>query len=320
MSDALPEVTTAIVATAYGGPEVLEAVQRPLDPPGRGQALLEVRAAGVNPIDWKLYSGLRGKDPDALPLPVGFEAAGVVLAVGAGAEGPAGPISVGDEVIAYPISGAYAKHVIVDGSALVPKPETLTFAEAGGLMLAGTTAIHALTATAVGPGDTLLLHGGSGGVGLLTIQLAVARGAKVVATASEPRHEALRALGATPITYGDGLLERVRATAPDGVTAAIDAVGTDEAIETSLELVADRDRIGTIVRHSEADLGIRRLGNSPGADPGTELRAAARLELVEFSTREKLDLPTTTRPLDQAADAHRESIAGHTFGKVVLTP
>ncbi|HVW17082.1 MAG TPA: alcohol dehydrogenase catalytic domain-containing protein, partial [Solirubrobacteraceae bacterium] len=147
MSDAQPpESTTAVVATAYGGPDVLASVTVPVRPPGPGQALVEVRAAGVNPIDWKLYGGAMGDDPAALPLRIGFEASGVVLAAGPGARGPAGPVAAGDEVIAFRVPGAYAGHVVADAAALVPKPASLGFEEAGGLMLAGVTAVHALTA------------------------------------------------------------------------------------------------------------------------------------------------------------------------------
>ena len=312
--------TNAVVATAYGGPEVLRSTTLSLPAPGPGEVLIEVRAAGVNPIDWKLYSGTMGADPGRLPMPLGFEASGVVRATGADAVGAAGPVEVGDEVIAYPISGAYADHVITDAANVVPKPAAMSFADAGGLLLTGATAVHALAATNVGAGETLLLHGGSGGVGIVTIQVAIARGARVVATASDRRHDALRSLGAVPVSYGDGLLERVRAAA-DAIDAAIDAAGTAEALEVSLALVADRGRIATIVVTDAArEAGIGLLGMSPGADPGDEIRAAARLQLTELVERGELSVPTTSRPLSEAAEAHRESIAGHGYGKVVLIP
>jgi NADPH:quinone reductase-like Zn-dependent oxidoreductase len=320
-SSSVPKHTRAVVATAYGGPEVLETIVKPLAEPGPGEALLEVRAAGVNPADWKRYGGDWGKDPSQLPMPIGFEASGVVVAVGSDAVGDAGPVQVGDEVIGFGFTGAVAEYVLVDAAALVPKPAGLSFEEAGGLMVTGATATHLLEATATGVGDAVLLHGGSGGVGLMVIQIAVARGAQVVATASERRHEALRALGATPITYGDGLLERAAAAAPDGFDAAIDAAGTPEALEVSLELVADRGRIATIVpRESARDAGIKMLGNGPGLDPGTEIRSAAKLQLTELVERGVLSVPTTARPMSEVADAHRESIEGHSYGKVVLVP
>jgi NADPH:quinone reductase len=312
--------TNAVVATAYGGPEVLRSTTLSLPAPGPGEVLIEVRAAGVNPIDWKLYSGTMGADPGRLPMPLGFEASGVVRATGADAVGAAGPVEVGDEVIAYPISGAYADHVITAAANVVQKPAAMSFADAGGLLLTGATAVHALAATNVGAGETLLLHGGSGGVGIVTIQVAIARGARVVATASDRRHDALRSLGAVPVSYGDGLLERVR-DAADAIDAAIDAAGTAEALEVSLALVADRGRIATIVVTDAArEAGIGLLGMSPGADPGDEIRAAARLQLTELVERGELSVPTTSRPLSEAAEAHRESIAGHGYGKVVLIP
>ncbi len=314
-------LATVVLATAFGGPEVLEVVQRPLREPGAGEVLLDVRGAGINPIDWKLYSGMMGADPAALPMPVGFEAAGVVAAVGDDAVGPAGPIAVGDEVIAYQITGAYADRVVVPAGALVPKPDGLGFPEAAGLMLVGATAIHALIATAVGDGDTVLVHAASGGVGLLTVQLARLRGAHVIGTASERNHEALRALGVEPVAYGDGLLERVSALAPDGVDAVIDAAGTDEALEVSLALVADRDRIATVANFgTAAEAGIKLLGGGPGSDPGTDIRNAARLTLAELAGAGSLTLPTTTMPLAEAADAHRRAMAGGLSGKLVLVP
>src|SRR3954454_6241799 len=131
----------AVVAMDYGGPEVLRLVEQDVPDPGPGEVVLEVRAAGVNPVDWKTYSGNRGNDPDALPLPLGMEASGVVAAAGPDAHGPAGPLTARDEVIAYRIYGAYAERLVIPASAAVPKPAELSFELAGGLMLAGATAI-----------------------------------------------------------------------------------------------------------------------------------------------------------------------------------
>jgi len=322
------DCTTTVVATAFGGPEALSVVDRPIAAPGPGQVSVAVRAVGTNPIDYKLYSGAFGHDPGQLPIALGSEAAGVVTAVGDGAEGPAGPIHPGDEVVLYPIEGAYAAQVVVPASSVVPKPSTLTFEEASGLMLTGTTAVHALTVTGVGvgtgvgTGDTVVVHGASGGVGLLAVQLAVDAGAWVIATAGESRHGYLRSLGAEPVAYGDGLIERIRALAPDGVDAAIDAVGTDEAIDTSVALVADRNRITTIAGFQRGfELGIRVLGGVPGGDPGTEVRAAARLELVRQAEAGRLKVQVAgTYPLAEAAAAHRALSSGHTHGKIVLVP
>ena len=315
-------MVTKVVATAFGGPEVLAVIDEEVGEPGAGQVLLEVRAAGTNPIDYKLYSGVRGKDPSLLPMWVGLEASGVVLAVGDGAEGPAGSVHVGDEVIAFRAPGSYAEQLIVQASAVVPKPPALSFEEGAGLMLAGTTAVHALRAVGVKRGETLVLHGASGGVGLLAVQLAVADGVRVIGTASEGTHAELRRLGAEPVVYGEGLVERIRELAPDGVYAAIDSVGTDEAIDTSLELVADRRRIATLANAPRGlELGIQVLGGAPGADPGTEIRDRARLELVQLAEKGLIEvLVAGTYPLAQAAEVHRQLATGHTHGKIILIP
>jgi len=167
------------IATGYGGPEVLSVTDQPTPEPGPGEARIEVRAIGVNPVDHKAYSGMFGTDPARLPLRLGFEAAGVVTAVGPDAIGPAGPVAVGDEVIAYRAPGAYAAELVVPAQALVPKPASLDWAQAAGLLLTGATAWHALVATGVHAGDTVLIHGAAGGVGLVAVQLAAARGATV---------------------------------------------------------------------------------------------------------------------------------------------
>jgi NADPH:quinone reductase-like Zn-dependent oxidoreductase len=290
--------------------------------PGPGEVLLEVRAVGTNPIDYKLYGGQIVSDPSVLPMHLGSEAAGVITAVGPDATGPAGPISLGDQVIAYRIGGAYASQVIIPAASVVPKPSSMSFEEASGLMLTGCTAIHALTVTGVKGGDTVVIHGAAGGVGLMAVQLAVAAGATVIGTASAARHDALRALGAVPVLYGDGLLARIEALATDGVDAAIDMVGTVEAVDTSVALVHDRSRIASIVRSPRAiELGIALLGMGPGADPGNEIRDAARLELVEHVKAGTLSvLVAATYPLEDAAEANRELAAGHTHGKIVLIP
>jgi len=315
-------MTQAVVATAYGGPEVLSVIETPVGPPGPAEVLIEVRAAGTNPIDYKLYSGVAGRDPAQLPMRLGFEAAGVVTDVADGAQGPGGPVRAGDEVIAFRISGAYAADVVAPAASVVQKPSTLSFEQAGGLMLTGTTAVHALTVSRVGAGDTALIHGAAGGVGLMAVQLAVGAGARVIGTASESGHAYLRELGAEPVAYGPGLEDRVRALAPGGVDAAIDTVGGDEALDTSLALVPDRDRIVTIVGSPRAfDAGIKVIGGAPGADPGTEIRAAARLELARFAEEGKLRvLVAAAYPLTEAAAAHRALATGHTHGKIVLVP
>jgi NADPH2:quinone reductase len=312
-----------VVAAAFGGPEVLTLIDGEAPPPpGPGQVLMEVRAAGTNPIDAKLIDGLWGRDPSWLPMSLGLEASGVVLAVGPGAEGGAGPIAVGDEVIAYPINGAYAAQVVVPASSVVPKGAVLSFEEASGLLLTGATAVHALSAVGVNKGETLLLHGASGGVGLMVVQLAVASGVRVIGTASEARHADLRRMGAEPVVYGPGLADRVRDLAPDGVDAAIDGVGTEEALNVSVELVADRQRIATVANARRGlELGIRALGAVPGADPGTQIRDEARFELVRLAEAGTVTVTVAAAyPLAQASEALAQLATGHTHGKIVLVP
>ncbi len=315
-------MSRVVVAPAYGGPEVLSVVEQPAGTPGPGEALLEVRAAGVNPADWKSYTGAFGTDPAKLPLRLGYEAAGVVAAVGEGAEGPAGPLSVGDEVIGFRLAGAYAAELVVPAGSLVPKPAALSWEQAAGLMLTGATAVHALTAVRAGTGDTVLVHGAAGGVGLMLVQLAADAGARVLGTTGGSGAELVRRLGAEPVPYGDGLADRVRALAPGGVTAAVDAVGTDEALDVSLELVADRQRIATLANFARGpQAGIRVLGSGPGADPGTALRDAARLQLTRLVEAGRLQVVVAgTYPLDDVAAAHREGMTGHSHGKLVLVP
>ncbi|WP_316781181.1 quinone oxidoreductase family protein [Streptomyces sasae] len=315
-------MSEVVVAGAYGGPEVLSVIEEAVPDPGPGQVRIAVRAAGVNPFDHKMYSGVFGTDPANLPMRLGAEAAGVVTAVGARANGPAGPIAVGDEVIAYRAPGAYAAELVVPASSVVPKPAVLSWEQAGGLMVTGVTAVHALEAIGLRNGESVLIHGAAGGVGLTAVQMAVARGATVLATASPAKHDLLRDLGAIPVAYGPGLAGRVRAAAPDGVDAAADLVGTDEAVDVSSELVADRARIATIAAFQRgARAGIKLLGGGPGADPGTDIRAAARLQLTEAAGTGRLRvLVAGSFPLREAAAAHHQIMTGHTTGKIVLVP
>ena len=176
-------------------------------------------------------------------------------------------------MIATNVRGGYSERVIADAADVGHKPASLSFEQAAGLLLAGGTAWHLLTVTRVGEGDTVLIHGAGGGVGLFAVQLAVARGAKVIGTASPTRHEQLRGYGATPVAYGDGLADRVREIGP--VDAALDLVGTDEALDTSVELVSDRGRIATIAGFARAaELGIAALTGDDGGDEIRSRRAA----------------------------------------------
>ncbi|MGW4928368.1 NADP-dependent oxidoreductase [Agromyces sp. NPDC004153] len=309
----------AVVYREIGGPEVLHLEEVPDAVPGPGEVVVAVRAAGVNPIDWKLRSGVRGNGTGGRAVRPGADAAGVVEAVGAGVAG----VHVGDEVIVRSARGAYATQVVVPAERLVPKPAGLGWAEAASIGVPVGTAYQAIRSLGVGPGDTLLLHAGAGGVGQAAIQFAVAEGARVVATASEPNHDRLRELGAEPVTYGAGLVDRVRAVAPEGVTVALDAAGTDEALDASVALVADRDRIATVVRGADAPRwGIHAYAGGSAVPLTAEQqrwRDEATARVADLAAEGRFELEVSrTFGLDEAAEAHRVSEAGNVRGKLVI--
>lgn len=310
----------AIIANSFGAPEVLELVDVHVAEPGPGEVTIQVHAAGVNPADIKKLAGQFGSPK--LPMRFGSEVAGTVASVGDGAEGPMGPISVGDSVIGYPVSGGYADEITVKASSVFPKPDGLSWPEAANLLATGVTAWHLLEATGVGEGDRVLIHGASGGVGYTAAQLALLRGATVVGTASASNQKLLSDAGVRAVVYGEGLADRVRAELPDGVDVALDTVGTDEAVDVSVELVADRERIATIAAFARGgDLGIKLLGGGPGADPGRDIRTAARPELIRLAEEGKLDIVVgRTFPLEGAAEALELVKSGHPGGQVALRP
>ena len=315
----------AVAASAYGGPEVIQVIDVESRVPDAGEVTIAVKAAALNRWDAKQAEGAAGTDPAKLPVRLGMEAAGVVTAVGADAVGLEGePLAVGDEVFGSKLRGAQASELTVKAAVLLRKPAGVSFVEASGLLANGTTAVHALESVAVAEGDTVLLHSASGAVGWLAAQLAILRGARVIGTASERNHDALRALGVEPVTYGDGLLERVRALAPDGVDAAIDTVGTDEAVAVSLALLADPGRLVTIANAQFAAVvaaGGNAIGGGAGADPGTELRDAARIPLARLLAEGRLSVDVArTYPLEEARAAYEQLVTGHAGGKVVLEP
>lgn len=294
-----------------------------LPEPGPREVSVALQAVAINPVDYKMYSGAFGSDSSRLPLRLGLEGSGVVTAVGEGAAGPAGPVRVGDEVIVagQGAAGVYAAAVTVPDTAVLPKPGELSWQQAAGVIAVGGTAVHLIVALGVQAGDTVLVHGAAGSVGRTVAQLAVGRGARVIGTAAPSRHEALRGYGVEPVAYGPGLADRIRALAPDGVTSAIDTVGTDEAIDVSLEFVDDPSRIASIAAFGRGGDGIQLLGGGPGADPGTEIRAAAWQELLPLTASGKLEIPVArSYPFAEVADAHRFVIEGHAGGKVVLLP
>ncbi|WP_020108615.1 NADP-dependent oxidoreductase [Nocardia sp. 348MFTsu5.1] len=313
-------MTRVAVATAFGGPEVIAIVDEQLAEPAAGQVLVEVKAIGVNPIDYKLYSGAFGSDVSTLPLHLGNEASGVVVAVGGAAQGRGGPVSVGDEVIVKGVGGVYAEKVLVPAEAVLPKPAELDWESAAGLLGVAGTAFDTLETVGIAAGDTLLVHGAAGGVGSIVVQLARARGARVIGTARAINHDALREYGAEPVEYGPGLIERIREVAPDGIDAAIDAVGTDEAIDVSLELLSDTSRLVTIAAFGRAATeGFPSVG---GANPqSVERRSNAALSLIAQAAAGEFTVTIAkTFPLSDAAQAHAELQSEHPRGKFVLIP
>ncbi|ALJ19740.1 quinone oxidoreductase family protein [Microbacterium sp. No. 7] len=313
-------MATAITYTAFGGPEVLTVTDIDVPAPGPGEVAVRVEAAGVNPIDYKLRAGIRPSAVIAEPRRIGFDGAGVVTAVGEDVEG----FRAGDAVVLVDAPGTYATEVVVTPAQLVPRPPQVSAAVGAGVGIPAATAYQSLRSLAIGAGDTVLLHGGSGAVGQAAIQFATLWGARVIATTSDRRADRVRALGAEPIPYAPGIAARVREIAPDGISVALDLVGTDEALASSIELVADRSRVATIVRGADADgLGIRAFsGGSPR--PLTAAERAWRAEAVPVTLnllaagRFSIELGAQL-PLAEAVEAHRLVEAG-TDGKVVLLP
>jgi NADPH:quinone reductase-like Zn-dependent oxidoreductase len=300
------------IATAPGGPEVLTLEEYDVPPPGPGEVTIEVRAAGVNPADIKHVG--RG-DPADFPKPVGYEVAGVITAVG-----PSAAFAAGDEVIAYRVTGGWASALTVPAADVVAKPATLSFEAAANLLLVGSTASEMLDVTGVVASDTILVHAASGAVGVSILQQAALLGARVVGTASERSFEVVRGYGGIPVAYGDGLEQRVRDAAPDGVAAALDCIGTDEAVDVSLALVADRDRIVTIAAGHRAEPdGIRHIA---GAKPASKAyRDRIRPHLVALAADGELEVPVArTYPLAHALEAVEVILGGHPGGKLALVP
>ncbi|ADI11392.1 Zn-binding oxidoreductase [Streptomyces bingchenggensis BCW-1] len=299
----------AIVYEEYGGPEVLRLKEMAEPHPGPGQVRLKVVAAAVNPLDYKIRRGwMPQMGPAEFPAIPGQEASGIVDEVGPGVTG----LSVGDEVLGWTDTGAYAAYALA--TVVAPKPADLDWESAAALPVAAETSARVLDLLQLTDGETLLLHGAAGVVGGVGVQLAVARGATVIGTASPANHDYLRSLGAIPVAYGEGLADRVRAVAPRGVDAVYDAAGQGD-LPVSIELRGGTtDRIVTIADIQAADLGVTFSG---GGDRSAEaladharLAAAGRLRV----------LIAQSYPLADAAKAHEQSETGHTRGKLILRP
>jgi len=294
----------AIQYETVGGPEVLHLVDVPLPEPTGAQVRVAVRAAGVNPADWKARQGLMG--PQDLPRVAGFEIAGVVDAVG-----PDAPWGLGDEVIGWAQTGGYAEYVLAQR--LAAKPDGLPFPDAVAIPVAANTASGGLEVLALESGQTLLVNGASGAVGAMAVQLARAAGIEVIGTASAANQAVVAGLGATPTTYGDGVVERVRALAPAGIDAVFDCAGHG-FLDAAIELRGGIDRIVTIADGAAADKGVRFYSRTEGPALDVVEEVAQRVATGEFL----LTGPARTYSLAEAAAAQRESESGHGLGKIVL--
>jgi NADPH:quinone reductase-like Zn-dependent oxidoreductase len=272
--------------------------------PGPDEVTISVRAAGVNPADHKHVARAT-----TFPVPIGYEVAGVVSAAGAHSG-----FAVGDEVLAFRVAGGWATDLTVPAADVFAKPDGLTFPEAANLLLAGTTASEMLHVVGARAGETVLVHGASGAVGVAVAQLAATLGVRVVGTASEASFEKVASFGAVPVAYGDGLADRL---AGYDIAAALDCVGTDEAVEVSRALVPDRDRIVTIAAPESS--GLPRIGGTMPASKA--YRDSVRGDLVDLAAADRLVVPLArTFRLADAMDAVELLRGGHPGGKLALVP
>lgn len=304
----------AALIRSFDGPEVVEVGEVDEPPVGPDTVLVEMAAAGVNPVDWKILTGaMRGAIPHHLPLVPGWEVAGTVVATGPAITG----LRPGDRVAAYARKdhvqdGTFAERVGVPDRAWAKVPDGVPLDVAGAVPLAGMTADMLLDAADVRAGDTVLVHAASGGVGSFAVQLARLRGATVIGTASERNHDYVAGLGAQPVRYGEHLVEDVRRLASDGVDAALDLVG-GEVLDATAALLRDGGRVASVV-----DPGVKeRFGGAYVFVRADRARLTRLLGLVQSGD---LRVELTGRyPLEEAREALLESKAGHVRGKIVLT-
>lgn len=295
----------AVQFAEYGGPEVLKVVEVDEPHAGPGRVRIAVRAAGVNGIDWKIRAGYL-REQMSLPLPAGIgrDAAGVVDEVGDGVS----DVAVGDAVFGSG-SATFAEYAVL--ASWAKKPDGLSFEEAAGYPIPVETAIRIVNQIGVQPGETLLVSGASGGVGSAVLQIARQRGITVIGTASARNQDYLRALGATPTVYGDGLVERVRALAPNGVDAALDIAGSG-VIPELIALTGVPAKVLSIADFSAPQHGAQVSGTVTNA-------ADAFAEAARLFTEGAFSIPVErTFPLAAAAEAHTASAAGHTSGRLVV--
>ncbi|GAB2802382.1 NADP-dependent oxidoreductase [Streptomyces daliensis] len=289
----------AITIRHYGDAEALELTERPTPEVAPGEFLVRVKAAGVNPADEKIAIGnLDGIMVTHFPLIPGFEMSGVIEARGFGAT----EFEIGDEVIGFVLkdwaqNGTYAELVSAPARTLARKPPSWDWPHAACLPLNGLTAHQAIKRVGVGEGDTVLIHGASGGVGTLAVQLAAVRGAHVIGTAGERNHDYLRELGATPVAYGEGLADRVRRLAPEGVDAALDFYGGD-AVAVSRKVLKDPARVASVADITAPEQGGQLVWARANADELTEVAALAESGRLSVPVHRSF-------PLERAADAWR---------------
>ncbi|MFE5937135.1 NADP-dependent oxidoreductase [Streptomyces sp. NPDC056470] len=301
-------MSTAITFSEYGPPEVLRLTEVTPPEPGPGQVRIRVRAASVNPIDMKNRSGLMAKvAPARFPVIPGLDAAGVVDAVGEGTDAV-----VGDHVLGATIGGSYSEYALLERP--VAKPEGLSWEVAASLVTVGQTAHRVLRQLGVQAGQTLLVHGAAGSVGVIAVQLAVSRGITVIGTVAERDLERVTALGATAVRYGDGWVDRVEAAAPGEVDFVFDASGAG-VLADSAALTGDAAKVITIADMAAQQHGVRFSAGS--ADRGGEYLP----ELVQLAAAGKLSMPIwRSYPLAEAAQAHADLEAHRNRGKAVLLP
>ncbi len=313
MTEPITTTSRAVQFHAFGGPEALEVDQVLAPQAGPGQIRVRVTAAGLNPMDWFMTSDAETAARFGLTLPCGFgtDYAGVVDQVGDGVS----RFAIGDRVFGGAMSRAVADHVIVDEAGTIAAggqahlvPDGLDDRTAATLTIAGATAAAALAVIHPGPGDTVLIGGAGGGVGVFAVQLARLAGARVIGTGSAASADALRALGAEPVTYGDGLVDRVRTMAPAGITAAMDLHGTDTAL-AARELGVPDQRITTIAALIE--------GITPAN--GANTAPSAIEDIAALIAADQIRVPIAAGfPVQQVRAAAELQAGRHVHGKVVI--
>ncbi|MBC7551406.1 MAG: NADP-dependent oxidoreductase [Cellulomonas sp.] len=301
----------AMAYDAYGSDDVLTLRELPDPKVGPGEVRIRVRRAGVTPVDWKVMAaGLDGLMDVVFPVVPGWDVAGTVETVGIDTP----EFEVGDEVVAYARKdvvhgGTFSELVTMSVRGVARKSAALSWDEAGGLPLAGLTGLQTLDRLGTSASDTVLVHGGAGGVGTLAVQIAKARGARVIATASPANHKFLSDLGATPVAYGDGVVERVRGVAPDGVDVVADFVGGVR--DVTMAVLAAGGRHASIVDASVLETGGSWFWVRPSADGLAELGRLADAGLLRVPVADVL-------PLEELPGAFALSREGHVRGKLVI--